>query len=279
MAIITTGQTFTASETVTNTKLQDIASAATFNDPVDGTSLELIPLGTNAGKLGIKDDGVTTDKVLDANITVAKIGGITDSLKVIGRTTAGAGAAEEVTINDDDDLSSASAITLATDESIKAYIDLLKPNIVQAVKTNIFSILTPNMVFTDIPDLEVTITPKFSNSKILISSTVCSATNDGNHGTIFRYVKNGSAMALGDTRGNRTPCTFTSGYAAQFGQEVSGMDYLDSGSLTAGTPIVYKIQVTSQTTVDVLINEVNTDNNNNYVPSPISTLTVTEIYQ
>ena len=125
MAIITTGQAFTPTGPVTNTKLQDIASAATFNDPVDETSLELIPLGTNAGKLGIKDDGVTTDKVLDANITVAKIGGITDSLKVIGRTTAGAGAAEEVTINDDDDLSSASAITLATDESIKAYVDSL----------------------------------------------------------------------------------------------------------------------------------------------------------
>jgi hypothetical protein len=124
MAIITTGQAFTVTGQVTNTKLQDIASKATFNDPVDGTSLELITLGsTNAGKLGIKDDGVTTDKVLDANITVAKIGGITDSLKVIGRTTAGAGAAEEVTINDDDNLSSASAITLATDESIKAYVD------------------------------------------------------------------------------------------------------------------------------------------------------------
>jgi len=63
MAIITTGQTFTATETVTNTKLQDIASAATFDDPVDGTSLELIPLGTNAGKLGIKDAGVTAAKL------------------------------------------------------------------------------------------------------------------------------------------------------------------------------------------------------------------------
>jgi len=279
MAIITTGQTFTASDTVTNTKLEAIASAATFNDPVDETTLELIPLGTNAGKLGIKDDGVTTDKVLDANITVAKIGGITDSLKVIGRTTAGAGAAEEVTINDDDDLSNASAITLATDESIKAYIDLLKPNIVQAVKTNIFSILTPNMVFTDIPDLEVTITPKFSNSKILISSTVNSSSNSGSHGTIFRYVRNGTAIALGDTRGNRTPCTFGSGYGGQYTPDVAGMDYLDSSSLTAGTPITYKIQVTSHTTIDVLINEVSTDNNNDYVPSPISTLTVTEIYQ
>ncbi len=63
MAIITTGQTFTASDIVTNTKLQDIASEAKFNDPVDGTSLELITLGTNDGKLGIKDAGVTAAKL------------------------------------------------------------------------------------------------------------------------------------------------------------------------------------------------------------------------
>jgi hypothetical protein len=63
MAIITTGQTFTATGAVTNTKLQDIASKAKFNDPVDGTSLELITLGTNDGKLGIKDAGVTAAKL------------------------------------------------------------------------------------------------------------------------------------------------------------------------------------------------------------------------
>jgi hypothetical protein len=265
MAIITTNGSFGATAAVTSTTLNAVADAATFDDPVDGTSLEL----KGDGKLGIKDAGVTKTKIEN----------ISAPLRVLGRTTAGAGVAEEVTINDDDDLSSASAITLATDESIKAYIDKFKPNIVQAVKTNIFSILTPSMVFTDIPDLEVTITPKFSNSKILISSTVNSSNNSGSHGTIFRYVKDGSAIALGDTRGNRTPCTFGSGYGGQYITDVAGMDYLDSGSLTAGTPIVYKLQVTSVTTIDVLINEVNTDNNNDYIPSPISTLTVTEIYQ
>ena len=51
MAIINTGQTFTATDTVTNTKLEDIADAATFNDPVDETTLELIIGGSNVGKL------------------------------------------------------------------------------------------------------------------------------------------------------------------------------------------------------------------------------------
>lgn len=91
MAIITTGQTFTATDTVTNTKLQDIADAATFNDPVDETTLELITGGTNAGKLGIKNAGVTFAKLAD--------------------------------VIDDDTMGTATNTTLATSESIKAYVD------------------------------------------------------------------------------------------------------------------------------------------------------------
>jgi hypothetical protein len=279
MAIITTGQTFTATGQVTNTKLQDIASKAKFNDPVDGTSLELITLGTNDGKLGIKDDGVTTDKVLDANITVAKIGGITNSLKVIGRTTAGAGAAEEVTINDDNDLSSASAITLATDESIKAYIDQLKPNIVQAVKTGVTSILNPYNIWYDIPDLSLDITPKFSNSKILISADVCSTVSNGDYGVLFRFVRDDNAIAVGNVSGSRTQCSWTGGYTGGRTSPSNGMSYLDSSSVTAGTSVEYKIQCTCETVVAIHINRSLTNTDANEVPRPISTLTATEIYQ
>ena len=114
MAIITTGNSFGTTDAVTATKLNNIANAATFvSGAVDGTSLELISGGSDNGKLGIKDAGVTK----------AKIENISAPLRVLGRTTSGAGVAEEVTINDNDDLSGASAITLATDESIKAYVD------------------------------------------------------------------------------------------------------------------------------------------------------------
>ena len=112
MAIITTGNNFGATAAVTSTTLNDIANAATFDEPVDGTSLEL----KVDGKLGIKDAGVTK----------AKIENISAPLRVLGRTTAGAGVPEEVTINDDNDMANASAITLATDESIKAYVDTLE---------------------------------------------------------------------------------------------------------------------------------------------------------
>lgn len=97
---------------------------------VDDTSIEF-----NASpnyQISVKDGGITTAKILDGDVTTAKIDdeAITlakmanlSNMKVVGRTTAGSGAPEEMTVNDDDDLSSASAITLASDESIKAYID------------------------------------------------------------------------------------------------------------------------------------------------------------
>jgi hypothetical protein len=59
MAIITTNGSFGATAAVTSTTLNAVADAATFDDPVDGTSLEL----KVDGKLGIKDDGITPAKL------------------------------------------------------------------------------------------------------------------------------------------------------------------------------------------------------------------------
>jgi hypothetical protein len=86
MAILSTGNTFGATDTVTSTKLNNIANAATFDDPVDNSTLELYD-----GKLRVKANGITFSKLTD--------------------------------VNDDDTMSNASATTLATSESIKAYVD------------------------------------------------------------------------------------------------------------------------------------------------------------
>ena len=87
MAIITTGNSFNPTDTVTSVELNNIANAATFDDPVDGTSLEL----KVDGKLGIKDAGVSFAKLAD--------------------------------VIDDDTMGGATDTTLATSESIKAYVD------------------------------------------------------------------------------------------------------------------------------------------------------------
>ena len=126
MAIITTGNDFGATAAVTSTTLNNIANAATFDDPVDGTSLEL----KGDGKLGIKDAGVTTAKVADSSskttgVTFAKMQHISTA-KVLGRTSASEGDVEEVDLLDQDDMSSNSATSVATQQSIKAYVDTSK---------------------------------------------------------------------------------------------------------------------------------------------------------
>jgi hypothetical protein len=60
--------------------------------------------------------------VTDASITFAKIQNLA-TMKVIGRTAGGTGVSSEVTILDSDTMSGASDSTLATSESIKAYVD------------------------------------------------------------------------------------------------------------------------------------------------------------
>ena len=70
----------------------------------------------------ITDSNVTTAKIADSNVTKAKIENVAN-LKVLGNTSGSAAAPQEVTINDTDTMNDASATTLATSESIKAYVD------------------------------------------------------------------------------------------------------------------------------------------------------------
>ena len=257
-------------------------------DDIQDNAIDADKLATDAVETAhIKDGQVIASKlatVLDLSGKDLTLPANTVTLASIPDGTIGFAKLHADAAIDDDTMASASNAKLSTSESIKAYVEaegaLRRPNIVQAVKTDIYSVLTPDNAWTDIPDLEVTITPKFSNSKFMISSSVCNATNSASHACMFRYVKGSTAFALGATRDDRTPCTF-SGAESQDAYSVptSGLDYLDASSVSAGVAITFKLQVTAYGTTDVLINEASSDTDYNYVPTPISTLTVTEIYQ
>ena len=97
MAILSIGNPFGATDTVTSTKLNNIANAAEFDDPVDETTLEK----HTDGKLRIKANGVGTTQIAPSAVTFSKLDDVID----------------------DDTMATASATTLATSESIKAYTD------------------------------------------------------------------------------------------------------------------------------------------------------------
>ena len=73
--------------------------------------------------------------VSNSSITFAKIQDIA-TMKVIGRTASGSGVSSEVTILDSDTMSGASDSTLATSESIKAYVDSQDHNLSDCEVTN-----------------------------------------------------------------------------------------------------------------------------------------------
>ena len=110
--------------------------AGTVTSVGSGTGLTGGPI-TTSGTLSIADDGVTFAKM--QNISTAK---------VIGRTSAGTGNPEEVSILDEDGMTSDSATALATQQSIKAYVDAQVVSKYSTGWTNISSTLANDTEFT-----------------------------------------------------------------------------------------------------------------------------------
>ncbi len=137
MAILTKGQTFANADTVTSTKLNALVDSAAFvtgaRGTTDDTSLEV----NGSGRLQVKDLGISSAKIAASAVTTAKLpdstlatDGVTyaklqrvASMRVIGNTTGALAAASEVSVLDEDTMSSNSATALATQQSIKAYVD------------------------------------------------------------------------------------------------------------------------------------------------------------
>mgnify|MGYP001294263285 CR=1 FL=1 len=129
MSIINKGTAFSNGEQLSANKLNDLLDAATFGiDSVDNAStivnangaITVRDSGVTAAKLAT--GAVTASKILDANVTKAKIENVAD-YKVLGNVSGAAAAPQEVAILDEDDMVSDSDTALATQQSIKAYVD------------------------------------------------------------------------------------------------------------------------------------------------------------
>jgi hypothetical protein len=137
MPLIQSGKTFNDGEQLTAGKLNQMFSDANLSTAgVDGTSIivnandVLAVRSINSSR--IDSGAVITDKLPDSTVTAS--GGTPDGVtlpklqhietdKILGRTTTGDGVVEAVTLNNDNAMASASITSLATDGSIKAYVD------------------------------------------------------------------------------------------------------------------------------------------------------------
>ena len=139
MAILSKGQTFADGDDVTHTKLNNLVDAATFVSGSSGTTDDSSLEVNGSGRLQVKASGVTTGKIAASAVTTAKIAnstattdGVTfpkmrylSDMTVIGNVSGGETTPSEVTILDEDNMASDSDTSLATQQSIKAYVDNL----------------------------------------------------------------------------------------------------------------------------------------------------------
>jgi hypothetical protein len=149
MAILSKGTDFSTGDQVTATKLDNLVDNATFaSGAVDNSTTQL----SGAGQIIVKDGGistakiadsaVTTAKISDSNVTKAKIENVAD-MKVLGNTSGSAAAPQEVSVLDEDDMSSDSDTAIATQQSIKAYVDSA-PNFTPSTYAGGESVTFPN---------------------------------------------------------------------------------------------------------------------------------------
>ena len=139
MAIINKGTAFSNGEQLSASKLNSLVDAATFGtDSVDNAStivnangaITVRDSGVTAAKLAT--GAVTTSKILDANVTTAKIA---DANVTFAKLT---------DVIDDDTMATATNTTLATSESIKAYVDSSAQTFVPASYAGEESVTLPN---------------------------------------------------------------------------------------------------------------------------------------
>ena len=124
--------------------------------------------------------------------------------------------------------------------------------------------------------LSVSITPKFSTSKILIRYNINVSINTDSNIAFFQIVRGSTAVGNGTQGSSRTKC-----HTALRGQHsdtnphgVTSGEFLDSPSTTSAT--TYKIQYTIDGNT-IFINQAVGDSDAAAHPSPLSTLTLMEV--
>ena len=158
MAILSKGVNFSDGDQVTSGNLDNLVDNATFvsggSGATDNTSLEV----TGAGRLAIKDLGVSSGKIASSAVTTAKIAdatgtsdGVTfakirqlENMKTIGNVSGSTAAPTQVSILDEDNMASDSATSLASQQSIKAYVDNSKAGFNPTAYSGGESVTLPN---------------------------------------------------------------------------------------------------------------------------------------
>ena len=143
--------------------------------------------------------------------------------------------------------------------------------VVSTTKTDTFS--TTSTTFTDVTGLSITVTPSFTNSKILVFASVnVNAQSTDIIGV--RLLRDATAIALGDAAGSRSRAFAAPRMSNDHFQDVSMVSFLDSPSTTSAT--TYKIQLKGGGSA-IYVNRAHVDTDNSFLTRTVSTITIMEV--
>jgi len=303
MPVLSKGTDFGATEQVTSTKLDNLVDGADFTDTsgnavnsasttgtcVSGGGLEV----TSGGQLQVKDadiaavklasNSVITAKILDANVTKAKIENLAD-YKVLGNVSGGAAAPAEVAILDEDTMSSNSATSLATQQSIKAY---ATPSVAVSTKSDAEEItISSENTYVDVPTLLPAITTKRPDSTFIVTGMLNFGFNDAgrDYGVKCQYKVGSGAyqdFSLPTSAGSRSLDHLQMNQNSNDDSEIVNHNIavtLVDPAYSVGDVLTFKLIVAGINATDNLfINRGPSSTDSNDFGRTISTLIVTEV--
>lgn len=152
--------------------------------------------------------------------------------------------------------------------------------VVQTTKTDTFSVSLGNGAFSsDVTGLTATITPRSTNSKILVLVTV-NGSNSGNGSAVaFRLTRNTSPIFVGDTAGSR-PSLTSFAYVDSSNTSVSSnvsATFVDSPATTSSTTYGIQLANPHTSTFTYYVNRTNADTDNVFFPRSASSITLIEV--
>ena len=178
------------------------------------------------------------------------------------------------------------ALTKLNNQSLSAVTSAGLPSgtvlqVVTAEKTNAETISAIHNTYTDIPNLSLSITPRSTTSRIYLIGQVSYSGQGYISYFHFRFLRNSTAVGVGDTAGSRT--TGNSGFLQSQSPDSGSiftmpLQAIDSPASTSA--LTYKIQLRQQFGSDaqnVNINRSTGDGDIAGVPRNISMLTAMEI--
>lgn len=149
-------------------------------------------------------------------------------------------------------------------------------------KTDTFTTAAQN-TWTDITGMSVTMSPYFSNSKVMVTISMFGVFwQQGYNGAILRLLRNGTSVGGGDAAGSRTSCIGTQVTGTPASNTDCGVQYhfsfVDSPATTSA--LTYKLQVYQDTPGNpIYVNRTKTDGDTVLWPRTSSSIILQEIKQ